>query len=116
MPPELIRKGRFDEIFFVDLPTPEQRAEILTIHLHKRGLEARGGDLGPLVTASDSFSGAEIEQAVVAALYAALATAQQATAAHVLAEIRRTRPLAVLMREHIGHLRSWATGRTVPAD
>ena len=115
LPPELIRKGRFDEIFFVDLPTPEQRAEILTIHMRRRGLEARG-DRGPLVAASETFSGAEIEQAVVAALYAAHASAQQATAAHVLAETRRTRPLAVLMREHIAHLRAWAAGRTVPAD
>jgi SpoVK/Ycf46/Vps4 family AAA+-type ATPase len=116
LPPELIRKGRFDEIFFVDLPTPEHRGEIFAIHMRKRGLEARGGDLAPLVTASDSFSGAEIEQAVVAALYAAHASSQKATAAHILAEIRRTRPLAVLMREHIAHLREWANGRTVPAD
>jgi SpoVK/Ycf46/Vps4 family AAA+-type ATPase len=116
LPPELIRKGRFDEIFFVDLPTPEQRGEILTIHMNKRGLDVRAGDLGPLVAATDSFSGAEIEQAVVAALYAAHASGQQTTAAHILAEARRTRPLAVLMREHIAHLRAWATGRTVPAD
>jgi SpoVK/Ycf46/Vps4 family AAA+-type ATPase len=116
LPPELIRKGRFDEIFFVDLPSPEQRAEILTIHMRKRGLEPRSGDLEPLVAASDAFSGAEIEQAVVAALYAAHATTQKATPAHVLAEMRRTRPLAVLMREHIEHLRAWAAERTVPAD
>jgi hypothetical protein len=116
LPPELIRKGRFDEIFFVDLPTPEQRAEVLTIHMRKRGLEAGGGDLTPLVEACDAFSGAEIEQAVVASLYAAQASGQRATPAHVLAEIRRTRPLAVLMREHIARLRAWATGRTVPAD
>jgi AAA+ superfamily predicted ATPase len=116
LPPELIRKGRFDEIFFVDLPTPEQRGDILTIHMRKRGLDVRGGDLAPLVAAADSFSGAEIEQAVVAALYAAHASGQQTAAAHVLAEVRRTRPLAVLMREHIAHLRAWATGRTVPAD
>jgi SpoVK/Ycf46/Vps4 family AAA+-type ATPase len=89
LPPELIRKGRFDEIFFVDLPSPEQRAEILTIHMRKRGLEPRSGDLEPLVAASDAFSGAEM---------------------------RRTRPLAVLMREHIEHLRAWAAERTVPAD
>jgi SpoVK/Ycf46/Vps4 family AAA+-type ATPase len=116
LPPELIRKGRFDEIFFVDLPTPEQRGEILTIHMRKRGLQGRAGDLSPLVEASDSFSGAEIEQAVVAALYAAHASSQIPSAAHILAEIRRTRPLAVLMREHITHLRAWANGRTVPAD
>lgn len=116
LPPELIRKGRFDEIFFVDLPTPEQRAEILTIHMRKRGLKGYTCDLTPLVTASDSFSGAEIEQAVVAALYAAHASAQEPSAAHILAEIRRTRPLAVLMREHIMHLRAWANARTVPAD
>jgi SpoVK/Ycf46/Vps4 family AAA+-type ATPase len=116
LPPELVRKGRFDEVFFVDLPSPEQRADILAIHMRKRGLETGGGDLAPLVAASDAFSGAELEQAVVAALYAAQSSAQKSTPAHVLAEIRRTRPLAVLMREHIEHLRAWAAERTVSAD
>jgi predicted AAA+ superfamily ATPase len=114
--PELVRKGRFDEIFFVDLPSTAQRADILTIHLRKRGVDTKGGDLTALAAASDGFSGAEIEQAVVAALYAAHAGGQTPSPAHVLAELRRTRPLAVLMREHIAQLRAWAAERTVPAD
>jgi hypothetical protein len=116
LPPELIRKGRFDEVFFVDLPTPLQRAEILAIHLRKRGLPAEGIDLSPLVAASEQFSGAEIEQSVVAALYAAHSVEQQAGPAHVLAELRKTRPLAVLLRERIAALRAWAAERTVAAD
>jgi AAA+ superfamily predicted ATPase len=116
LPPELIRKGRFDEIFFVDLPTPAQRAEILTIHMRKRGFAPERFDLGPLVAASEHFSGAEIEQGVVAALYAAHAVKQEPGLNHVLAELRNTRPLAILLRERIAALRSWAADRTVAAD
>ena len=116
LPPALVRKGRFDEVFFVDLPTPAHRADILAIHLRKRGINPKKQDLTPLIAASEGFSGAEIEQAVVAALYAAHAVGQTPEPAHVLVELRKTRPLAVLMREHIAELRSWATGRTVPAD
>jgi len=116
LPPELVRKGRFDEIFFVDLPTPAQRADILAIHLRKRGLEPPRFDLARLVAATDGFSGAEIEQAVVAALYAAHALRQEPGSAHVLAELQKTRPLSVLMAERIDALRAWARDRTVPAD
>ena len=116
LPPELVRKGRFDEVFFVDLPAPAQRAAILEIHLRKRGVDPAGADLEPLVAASDGFSGAEIEQAVVAALYAAHAAGRKPAPAHVRAELGRTRPLSVLMRERIADLRAWAGGRTVPAD
>ena len=115
LPPELVRKGRFDEIFFVDLPTPAQRADILTIHFRKRGLEPERFDLARLVASTDGFSGAEIEQAVVSALYAAHALRQDAGTAHVLAELRKTRPLSVLMAERIDALRAWARDRTVPA-
>jgi AAA+ superfamily predicted ATPase len=116
LPPELIRKGRFDETFFVDLPTGPHRAEILTIHFRKRGLNTANIDLDALIGASESFSGAEIEQAVVAAIYAAHAGNREPGPAHVLAELRKTRPLAVLMRERIADLRAWAADRTVPAD
>jgi hypothetical protein len=116
LPPELVRKGRFDEIFFVDLPDATQRMEILEIHLKKRGLDPAGFDLPRIVTATEGFSGAELEQAVVAALYAAHALRQTAGPAHVLAEIRKTRPLAVVMRERIEALRAWAADRTVSAD
>jgi SpoVK/Ycf46/Vps4 family AAA+-type ATPase len=116
LPPELVRKGRFDEIFFVDLPAAPQRAEILSIHLRKRGLAPELFDLPRLVDASADFSGAEIEQGIVSALYAAHAARQAPEASHVLAEFRKTRPLAVLMAEKIGTLRDWARQRTVPAD
>jgi hypothetical protein len=115
LPPELVRKGRFDEIFFVDLPTPLARAEILTIHLAKRGMDAPAGGLDDLVTATDGFSGAEIEQGIVAALYAAHATGHKLQVAHMLAEFKKTRPLSVLMAERVAASRAWAKDRTVPA-
>jgi hypothetical protein len=116
LPPELVRKGRFDEIFFVDLPGPSHRAEILQIHLRKRKLPPESFDIAKLAAASAGFSGAEIEQGIVSALYAAHAMKQTPTSAHVLAEFRKTRPLAVLMRERIESVRAWAAERTVPAD
>ena len=116
LPPELIRKGRFDEIFFVDLPPPPSRAEILTIHLRKRGLAPERMNLAELVTLTDGFSGAEIEQGIVSSLYAAHALGQQPEHAHVAAELRKTRPLSVIMAERVAALRAWASGRTVPAE
>jgi hypothetical protein len=116
LPPELIRKGRFDEIFFVDLPDPRRRAEIIAIHLRKRGLAPEHFELGQLAIASDGFSGAEIEQGIVAALYAAHAAGAPLNPAQIVTEFERTRPLSVLMRERIEGLRAWARSRTVPAD
>ncbi len=116
LPPELVRKGRFDEIFFVDLPDGRQRADILTIHLRKRELDPDSFDIAALVGACDGFSGAEIEQGIVSAMYAAHATDRRPQSAHLLAEFRKTRPLSVLMREKIEALRAWALPRTVPAD
>ena len=116
LPPELIRKGRFDEIFFVDLPRSAERAKIFEIHLARRGLDPARFDVDAAVAASRGFSGAEIEQAVVAALYAAHAGQEAAGTGHLLAELGRTRPLAVVMAERIGALREWARTRTVPAD
>lgn len=115
LPPELIRKGRFDEIFFVDLPTPRERAEILHIHLTRRGLNARSVLSPELVTATDRFSGAEIEQGIVAGLYAAQAEGVDPKPSHFLEAYRQTRPLAVVMAEPLAELRRWAEGRTVPA-
>jgi hypothetical protein len=116
LPPELIRKGRFDEIFFVDLPQEAVRTEILAIHLGKRGLELEAREVRALAHASAGFSGAELEQAVVSAIYTAHASGQPVTAAGVLAEIRGTRPLSTVMAERIASLREWAADRTVPAD
>jgi SpoVK/Ycf46/Vps4 family AAA+-type ATPase len=116
LPPELIRKGRFDEIFFVDLPQPRTRAEILLIHAGRRGLELKGAPLQLLTRETEGFSGAEIEQAVVSAAYAAHARSEALSGAHVLEELRLTRPLSVVMAERIATLRAWAADRTVPAD
>jgi SpoVK/Ycf46/Vps4 family AAA+-type ATPase len=113
--PELVRKGRFDEIFFVDLPTPSARAEVLRIHLTKRGLDVKTLDLPQLVTVTDGFSGAEIEQGIVAALYAAHASRHEPELPHFIAEFRKTRPLSVVMAERVAALRDWAKARTVSA-
>jgi hypothetical protein len=116
LPPELVRKGRFDEIFFVDLPNADIRASILAIHLSKRDQPLGNFDVAGLATAMDGFSGAEIEQAVVAALYAAHAQQQALATKHIRTEIRETKPLSVVMRERISDMRTWAAGRTVPCD
>jgi len=115
LPPELVRKGRFDEIFFVDLPDDDTRRLIFEIHLRKRGLDPVGFDIDKLVAASGGFSGAEIEQSIVSSLYAAHARKEQTGTPHVLEEIKRTRPLSVVMQERIDSLRRWAAGRTVAA-
>lgn len=116
LPPELVRKGRLDEIFFVDLPDLETRADIFSIHLRKRKLDEKTFDLAALSQAADGFSGAEIEQAIVAALYESLASGKTIDTPLILAEISRTRPLSVTMAERIAHLRAWAVDRTARAD
>lgn len=116
LPPELLRKGRFDEIFFVDLPKPEVRTAIFEIHLHKRGQDATTFDVPPLVNLADGFSGAEIEQAVVSALYAANAQGKPLTTEHIKIAITGTKPLSVVMAEKMLYLRNWAAERTVSAD
>ncbi len=114
LPPELLRKGRFDEIFFVDLPDQQTRAELFRIHLGKRGLSAGDNNLVALTDASVGFSGAEIEQVVISALYSAMTAQQKIGAQHILEQIRNTRPLSVLRNEEIEALRLWARDRTVP--
>ena len=116
LPPELVRKGRFDEIFFVDLPTDEVRRSIISIHLTKRDQPLKNFDLDALTRVSKGFSGAEIEQAIVSSLYAAHAKRELLATAHVLAEIEETRPLSVVMAERINAMRDWAAGRTVSCD
>jgi len=116
LPPELLRKGRFDEIFFVDLPSPAVREAIFDIHLRRRGQDPAGFDLAALAAASAGFSGAEIEQAVVAGLYAAHAEQQSLDTAAIVREVQQTRPLSVVMAEKMLALRVWAAQRTVPAD
>ncbi len=116
LPPELLRKGRFDEIFFVDLPTPQVRAVILGLHLAKRRLEQGNFGMARLVELTEGFSGAEIEQAIIAAQYAALAENATATQAHLELELQQTRPLSVIRAEDIASLRDWARQRCVPVD
>lgn len=115
LPPELIRKGRLDEIFFVDLPGAEIRAEIFRIHLERRGQDPAAFNLQALAGATEGYSGAEIEQAVVAALYLARELDAPLDGAMILTEVRRTRPLSVVMAEPLARLRHWAAERTVPA-
>lgn len=116
LPPEMVRKGRFDEIFFVDMPSPQNRRDILGIHLRKRCLDAAEFDLAVLAKATDGFSGSEIEQAIVSSMYTAHAQGREVAQADLLAEIRQTRPLSVLMAEKVQELRDWAAERTVPCD
>ncbi len=116
LPPELVRKGRFDEIFFVDLPRGRVRASIFAIHLSKRNQALKDFDIERLAVASRGFSGSEIEQAIVSALYAAHAKREALSTGHILDEIVRTRPLSVVMAERVMALREWAAGRTVPCD
>lgn len=116
LPPELMRKGRFDEVFFVDLPGDEDRRAIFGIHLRKRRREPGQFDLDALVEASAGFSGAEIEQAVVSGLYTAFFRNVACATEHILESLRQTQPLSVLLREQVDALRTWAHGRCVPAD
>jgi hypothetical protein len=116
LPPEFIRKGRFDEIFFVDLPVPKARAEVFAIHLRKRKQDPQGFDLHTLAEKSEGFSGAEIEQCVVSGLYTAFAQTTQLSTNLLLAEISQTRPLSRMMSERLDTLRAWAKDRTVAAD
>lgn len=116
LPPELLRKGRFDEIFFIDLPTELERADIFQIQLTKRGRVAAQFPLAEFSSASVDFSGAEIEQVIISAMYDAFADGVELTADHVLQAIAETLPLAVTMAEDISRLRDWAKRRTRPAS
>jgi len=116
LPPELLRKGRFDEIFFIDLPTAAEREQIFAIHLRKRGRDPQHYELKRLAAATEGFSGAEIEQVVVAGLFTAFDAGRELTTEDMLEEARHTVPLAVMMREEIEELRTWAQLRTRPAS
>jgi SpoVK/Ycf46/Vps4 family AAA+-type ATPase len=111
LPPELLRKGRLDEIFFVDLPSEEERTEIFRIHLARRGRRPEDFDLKALGTASEHFSGAEIEEAIISALYDAFYAQRDLTMDDILQTMRQTVPLSKTMDEHLNRLRSWAEGR-----
>ncbi len=116
LPPELLRKGRFDEVFFVDLPSENVRRDIFAIHLRKRRRDVAAFDLDALASASEGYTGAEIEQAVISALHVAFSARTEITTAHIKDALSQSPPLSVTQRERIAHLRQWANGRCTPAD
>jgi SpoVK/Ycf46/Vps4 family AAA+-type ATPase len=116
LPPELLRKGRFDEIFFVDLPDEKTRRQIFEIHLRKRRRDPAEFDVSALAAASNGFSGAEIEQAVIAALHEAFAEKGEIDTNRIVDVLSRSPPLSVTAAERIAMLREWAKDRCVPAD
>jgi SpoVK/Ycf46/Vps4 family AAA+-type ATPase len=111
LPPELLRKGRFDEIFFVDLPTNDIRQEILSIHLKKKRRDPNDFDLSDLAARSVGFSGAELEEAVREGLYEAFAEGRELQSPHIARALDKTFPLSRTMREQIEGLRQWAKVR-----
>jgi AAA+ superfamily predicted ATPase len=116
LPPEFLRKGRFDEIFFVDLPDGATRIQVFTIHLTTRGHDADAFDLLRLAEETAGFSGSEIEEVVVSALYTAFSHGTTLDTGAISTEIQATRPLSVTMGEKIGAMRRWAEGRAVRAN
>jgi hypothetical protein len=116
LPPELIRKGRFDELFFVDLPNTNERKQILSIQLARRKRNPADFALDQVATAAQGFSGAEIESVVQTALYAAFAQKQQVNTQYLLDAVRSTVPLSTTRAEEIEALREWAAQRAVPAS
>jgi len=111
LPPELLRKGRFDEIFFVDLPGEDERREIFEIHFRKRKRDPGNFDVSQLAAASVGYSGAEIEQAIVSALYDAFDAGRDLEMDDLLRNIRASVPLSRTMKEQIDELRNWAGTR-----
>ncbi len=115
LPGEFLRKGRFDEIFFVDLPTQSEREAVFSIHLSKRKRDIQRFDLPQLATVADGFSGAEIEQVLIAAMYDAFAQNREFTQLDIIAAIKATLPLSRTMTEQVTALREWARQRARPA-
>ncbi|OHB54736.1 MAG: hypothetical protein A2Y07_05775 [Planctomycetes bacterium GWF2_50_10] len=116
LPPELLRKGRFDEIFFVDLPGTEARQEIFKIHISKCKRDAGAFDLQKLAKVSAGYSGAEIEQAILSALYEAYACKAELNDENIAQALKNSPPISVTMAESINTLLEWSKGRCVPVD
>ncbi len=116
LPPEMLRKGRLDEIFFVDLPSEQERADIFRIHLRRRSRDPARFELPRLAQASDGFSGAEIEEAVISAMFDAFSGQIELDTATILASVGETVPLSRTMSEELNRLRNWAVGRARPAS
>jgi SpoVK/Ycf46/Vps4 family AAA+-type ATPase len=115
LPPELLRKGRFDEIFFVDLPVFKERKEVFQVHLSKRKMDPSSFDLDGLAKASAGYSGAEIEESIISAMFNVFYEKQTLTSERLLESIRQTVPLSKTMSEDVDTLRKWAEGRARPA-
>ena len=115
LPPELLRKGRFDEIFFVDLPAFAERREILQIHIAKRNMDPSAFDLDTLAHASAGYSGAEIEEAVISSMFDIFYEKQKMTTKKLVESLQQTVPLSKTMSEDVDGLRKWAEGRARPA-
>jgi SpoVK/Ycf46/Vps4 family AAA+-type ATPase len=116
LPAEMIRKGRFDEVFFVDLPLDEERVEIFKIHLTRRGVDLSGIDLGQLIEFTKGWSGAEVEQCVVSALTKARLTDTEVSGQDLILAAVKIVPLSRTMEEQINHIRGWAFERAVRAS
>jgi ATP-dependent 26S proteasome regulatory subunit len=116
LPPELLRKGRLDEIFFVDLPSVVERRDIFRIHLQKRGRDPARFDLDELARVSEGFNGAEIEEAVISALFDAFSSQVELNTEIIKAAIKETVPLSKTMSEELNRLHAWAVGRSRPAS
>ena len=116
LPPELLRKGRLDEIFFVDLPSEAERQDIIRIHLVRRGRDPAKFDLADLARVSDGFSGAELEEAIISALFDAFSRREDLSTAIIRANLEETVPLSKTMSEELNRLRNWAAGRARPAS
>jgi SpoVK/Ycf46/Vps4 family AAA+-type ATPase len=116
LPPELLRRGRFDDLFFVDLPTQAERAEVLSIHLARHGRDPLQFDLEQLSVASERLTGAELEQVVTAALYGAFSAGREVTDADLVRAIEETVPIYETYEERIKDLRDWSRGRARPAS
>jgi SpoVK/Ycf46/Vps4 family AAA+-type ATPase len=112
----MIRKGRFDEVFFVDLPTADERIEIFKIHLSRRGVDAAGFDLSKLTQFTNGWAGAEIEQCVVSAVTKARLAGREMSEEDLIRVAVKLVPLSRTMHEQINHIRGWAFERAVRAS
>ena len=115
LPPELLRKGRFDEVFFVDLPDTQSRVHILETHLKRRKIDPSQCDLQAVAEQTDGFSGSELEQLVLSAMFEAFSNQHKLNSHYLISEIPKTRPLSIIAKEKIDDLREWAKNRCVNA-
>jgi SpoVK/Ycf46/Vps4 family AAA+-type ATPase len=116
LPAEILRKGRFDEVFFVDLPLEEEQIEIFKIHLSRRGVETAGFNFEQLTQFTNGWTGAEIEQCVISAITKARLAEREVTEQDLINVAVKSIPLSRTMKEQINHIRGWAFERAVRAS